>query len=973
MKKILMFVVAVMVTIGANAQQVKRALKCPDNSVYGFTYKEKGSMTGYTFSDAGRVNLDGYEMRAYTSFSDNVCKIGGIHFYGYGVNSGRTSDNSRFQLDEDGNPTVAIPIEIQFCKKGSNGYPGDLVYEYNDTLLGKRTGVRSDYGPIFTFDCEFDKEVELEEGWVAIAAGDDGNKYTSIFSLLTHSNMPNAQTLVYVYDTNKQEEYYMSTGTNNYAVFCFTGTGEYLKGYENCDPGAKPSEDEDAENWESLGNCRYTDGFLPAVYTSREYKTYEVEIQKSKVDAGRFRLVTPYGQAYTGTATGDNDGKTHYMYVNATAGNDKVYIEDYHYTGLDLGDGNINLTSAAGYNIAKKGYGPTSPALSSLMGTYDEASGTITMPEGSLWLNLEYGTDVNGGFIGHDWIGTNGLPANFKIVLPGFEGKSDLATEIATAKTVLAQIENTTAYQPLADAISAAEAVLNNPESTNDDYKTQVTALKAAEKTANEFITARTLLTETIAKAEDVLAKLNSESEMYSNFEFVIFSASAVLGSEESTTADFNDQVTLLNAEIKTAEEYIAALDTFKAAYEKVKALQPQLDPETEAEALALVNAALEDAETLLANADASIEDIKTQTETLQNLIKLYGKYPIEITTKAELTKDHVYSFTTQRGSWTINSDATQMGGTKQSGFTDATEEMQQFAVLDIDGGLRLYSPAAKKFVNRNGSSAELKTGSTNAWDFEEDGGYLVAKVDGQAIYVNLGGSNQMVLDSWSTHDAGNKLTVLAEGKFTAEQYAEALEIYGGTTPDPDPEPTECYHYMVKSYKDQSLYVTLNTTSNKVELTSEETTLCFWTVSGETDTYYISNEDESGYIGYKGSDTWTMCATPANKARWTVTVSDGAYELISPDGKGTWHGLGADDVQDGAELWGDKSTSRSGYDGDKCLWLLEAGTGIDEVVGSKEQVAGSREQGTGIYNLAGQKVDESYKGIVIVEGKKVKR
>ena len=350
--------------------------------------------------------------------------------------------------------------------------------------------------------------------------------------------------------------------------------------------------------------------------------------------------------------------------------------------------------------------------------------------------------------------------------------------------------------------------------------------------------------------------------------------------------------------------------------------------------------------------------------------------YPFTVTSKDQLTKDHIYTFTTSRGAWTIDSEATRLGGTNESGFSGSTADMQQFAVLNIDGGLRIYSPKAKKFVNRNGKVAELKEGKTCAWDFEQDGTTLVAKMADEAIYVNLGGSNQMVLDSWSTHDAGNKLTVIAEAEFTLEQYNEALEIYAVVDPEPDPEPTECVYYQVQSYKDESLYITLNTTDNTVVLTTEPVTLCFWPVDGQDETYYISNLDRSGYIGYKGSDSWTMCATPANKARWTVTLSDGAFELISPDGTGQYTGLGADDMSDGAKLWGDKSVNRSGYDADMCQWWLNETTAIEA---ASQQGAGSKEQVAGIYDLTGRKVSMASietmasmtPGLVIINGKKV--
>ena len=62
--------------------------------------------------------------------------------------------------------------------------------------------------------------------------------------------------------------------------------------------------------------------------------TYPVEIQKSLVNDGVFRLVNPYGEAFPYNEPGDYDTtKAHYMYIHAEDHNN-VFIEEFH-SGMD--------------------------------------------------------------------------------------------------------------------------------------------------------------------------------------------------------------------------------------------------------------------------------------------------------------------------------------------------------------------------------------------------------------------------------------------------------------------------------------------------------------------------------------------------------------------------------------------------------------------------------------------------------------
>ena len=147
------------------------------------------------------------------------------------------------------------------------------------------------------------------------------------------------------------------------------------------------------------------------------------------------------------------------------------------------------------------------------------------------------------------------------------------------------------------------------------------------------------------------------------------------------------------------------------------------------------------------------------------------------VTSADQLNGTFRMSLTTDRGAWTSNADSTNV--VSDQIYTEGTDEDKYFVALNIDNGLRIYHPASKKFVNRNGTAANLVTGGeTNAWTFVQGNGYFVVKVDGQNLYFNFGGAKQTSIDSWSTHDAGNKATLYAVEHFTDEERQEAIHLY---------------------------------------------------------------------------------------------------------------------------------------------------------------------------------------------------
>lgn len=150
--------------------------------------------------------------------------------------------------------------------------------------------------------------------------------------------------------------------------------------------------------WQSLGMCAYTDDVVMPMYTEEGSTcTYEVEIQERTDKPGLFRLVNPYGEAFPfyqyAVAYPDKD-----VYVEIDARDPNAVTIAYQSVGLDLGDGELGIYSAAAYYL-DNGYTAEEVAAAGLFGTY--ADGVITFPVDVLYLalgsKLYYG-NMNGEF-----------------------------------------------------------------------------------------------------------------------------------------------------------------------------------------------------------------------------------------------------------------------------------------------------------------------------------------------------------------------------------------------------------------------------------------------------------------------------------------------------------------------------------------------------------------------------------------------
>lgn len=161
------------------------------------------------------------------------------------------------------------------------------------------------------------------------------------------------------------------------------------------------------------------------------------------------------------------------------------------------------------------------------------------------------------------------------------------------------------------------------------------------------------------------------------------------------------------------------------------------------------------------------------------------------ITDLGSLSNDKVYILSAgDKGTLQVNDDATAI--VRAAELTKA--ENQQFAILkSIAGTYHLYSVSAQKFVSRlelkpfTGSSDFLASAVTlvpHAPNGEASGKFVIKS--GNDLY-NINGENNLVVNGWNTHDAGNGFQIEEVGDLgeLSADLRNFLEISTSTTEQP--------------------------------------------------------------------------------------------------------------------------------------------------------------------------------------------
>lgn len=181
--------------------------------------------------------------------------------------------------------------------------------------------------------------------------------------------------------------------------------------------------------WISLGYALYTEDIMASMFAI-ENLTYKVEVQQHIDDAGRYRLVNPYGEVYPYNVPGDWDAsKDYYIEINAQDPQG-VYIEQQA-LGLDWGYGMAYIYSMAADYLAA-GNPLEAIKAAGYCGTLQ--NGVITFPAKTLLTTMESESS---------WYYAN-IHGAFKVVLPSAQNstmsvKSVINKQGADKKTFLGE------------------------------------------------------------------------------------------------------------------------------------------------------------------------------------------------------------------------------------------------------------------------------------------------------------------------------------------------------------------------------------------------------------------------------------------------------------------------------------------------------------------------------------------------------
>ena len=160
--------------------------------------------------------------------------------------------------------------------------------------------------------------------------------------------------------------------------------------------------------------------------------------------------------------------------------------------------------------------------------------------------------------------------------------------------------------------------------------------------------------------------------------------------------------------------------------------------------------------------------------------IKCVDDAIIKLKSLSELSNNKLYHVSQPyRGftSWAVAKGGDALKSTNDLGLvTDYTDPCQHFAFITNDNGntYYLYHAAEKKFVSKNGALSISPTdpikNKVGAYDetfffyFDE------------SHHINVGGSKQMTIDTWSTADGGNSCEINCIGDFDP---SEAIKAFG--------------------------------------------------------------------------------------------------------------------------------------------------------------------------------------------------
>ena len=169
-----------------------------------------------------------------------------------------------------------------------------------------------------------------------------------------------------------------------------------------------------------------------------------------------------------------------------------------------------------------------------------------------------------------------------------------------------------------------------------------------------------------------------------------------------------------------------------------------------------------------------------------KGLYTMYNVYQAEETNELivsaifswkQIANTKLFTLSTSRSDLTVSNDYSQGKTTNDiRGTFDANNAQYQWAILQhaTNGNYYLYNKAANKFLCKDKSMSTTPTDAVQ--NLPQTDGTFVLKFD-DSHYINMGGSNQLAIDGWSTADAGNKFTITHVANW--EPSVDILQLLG--------------------------------------------------------------------------------------------------------------------------------------------------------------------------------------------------
>lgn len=170
----------------------------------------------------------------------------------------------------------------------------------------------------------------------------------------------------------------------------------------------------------------------------------------------------------------------------------------------------------------------------------------------------------------------------------------------------------------------------------------------------------------------------------------------------------------------------------------------------------------------------ATAEVIKSPSSTLLTVSGLNATEVVAdnqpVTELANLSNNKAYTLCTSRSELVAKTDNSRIATTNDiSGTFDASNPQYQFALLkNTSGSYYLYSISASKFVNKTGDLVETPADPILFKDGNASGTFVL--YFDASHYMNMGGSNQLIIDNWSSVDEGNSYTITPVADFAPSE-----------------------------------------------------------------------------------------------------------------------------------------------------------------------------------------------------------